>query len=311
MNTPNTPGHSASTQHTDAWSRYRYADNVPVSGLLIDGRPALTQVDPQGVGRYVLMMVRDPLCAYDASPAQTLAERLEDAELVGRSGMFTTYSGTYKGARISIIESGSGGPEVEVALMELFEHTEADTFIRVGGSGGMNAKVSPGDVVIATGVVRDEGLSASYVPASYPAASTPDVVLALAQGAADLGISAHLGLTRSTDSDFVGGGRPGAKRFFQPEHLDIVERWSRVGVLNGDRESAAVVTLAQLYGLRGGSICSVADNIVTGATFQAGAGHEAAQRIALEGVAILHEMDRRCEAAGLSHWIPRLGVDAP
>lgn len=292
----------------DALGRYRYAENVPEEGLFIDGRPALTQIDPGRVARYVLLMVRDPLCAYDASPAALLADRLEDKELVGQSGMFTTYSGTYRGARLSIVEGGSGGPEVELALMELFQHTRADTFIRVGGSGGMNERVNPGDVVISSGVVRDEGLTAQYIPTSFPATASPEVVLALAQGAADLGNPVLIGLTRSTDSDFVGGGRPAARRYFQPAHLDIVETWAKAGVLNGDRESAAIVTLPLLFGLRGGSICSVADNLVTGATFEAGAGHSKAQDIALEGISVLHRMDTEKERLGSAYWLPRMGA---
>lgn len=292
----------------DTLDRYRYAGNVPEEGLFIGGRPALTQVDPAKVGRYVLLMVRDPLCAYDASPAHQLAQRLEDAELVGQSGMFTTYSGRYKGAEISIVEGGSGGPEAELALIELFQNTSADTFIRVGGFGGMNAKVRPGDVVITSGVVRDEGMTSQYIPTSFPGASSAQVVLALAQGAEDLGIPFHVGVTRSTDSDFVAGGRPAARRYFQPSHLDIVETWSQAGVLNGDRESSAIITLAALFGLRGGSVCSVADNLVTGEKFEAGAGHSKAQDIALQGVAVLHEMDLAQEASGSDHWLPRMGL---
>jgi len=63
--------------------------------------------------------------------------------------------------------------------------------------------------------------------------------------------------TRSTDSDFVSGGRPGVGGYLQPRHTTIVDDCVRAGVLNGDRESAAIVTLASLFGRRGGSICSV------------------------------------------------------
>ena len=46
------------------YRRYEYAANVPRRGLLIDGRPALTGIDPERIGDYVIITVRDPLCAY-------------------------------------------------------------------------------------------------------------------------------------------------------------------------------------------------------------------------------------------------------
>src|SRR5699024_2067625 len=144
----------------------------------------------------------------------------------------------------------------------------------------------------------------AYVPSSYPAASALEVVLALAQAATDLTIRHHIGLTRSTDSDYVGGGRPGARGFLPASPLDVGDSWSRAGVLNGDRESAAIVTLAALYGLRGGSVCSIADNITTGERFTAGAGHTAAMDVALAGMAQLYRMDAERDAAGGTMWLP-------
>jgi uridine phosphorylase len=83
----------------------------------------------------------------------------------------------------------------------------------------------------------------------------------------------------------------------------------RAGVLNGDRESAAVVTLARLFDRRGGAICSVADNLMTGEKFVSGAGHNNAIETALEGMAVLHKMDRQREKAGTQIWLPSLAND--
>lgn len=301
-------GRSVSPINASILERFKYVENVPLRGLSIGGRPALTQIDPDLIGEYVFFVVRDPLCDYRTEPAEQFAAHLEDPVLAGRSGMFTTYSGSYKGAKVSVISGGSGAPEAELALIELFEHTDATTFIRVGGSGGMHADVRPGDLVIASGVVRDDGMTAAYVPASYPAAAAPEVVMALTQAAVESAHPFHVGTTRSTDSDYVQGGRPSCAGYFQPWHLDITESWSRAGVLNGDRESSAIVTLARLFGKRGGSICSVADNVVTGEEFVSGAGHERAIEVALEGIAVLHAMDRKRDSAGLPYWIPALGL---
>ena len=92
----------------------------------------------------------------------------------------------------------------------------------------------------------------------------------------------------------------------QPRHLEVIDYYRRAGVLNGDRASAAVVTLATLFGKRGGSICSVADNIVTGETFTAGAGHDTAIRVALKGFSLLRQMDLEKQRTGQDFWTPSL-----
>jgi uridine phosphorylase len=288
--------------------RYAYSRSVPLRGLMIAGRPALTGIDPSKVGEYVLVFVRDPLCAYQDDPAAQLAKRLKRAELAGQSGMFTTWSGYYKGAHVTAISGGSGSPEAELCMVEFLEHTKASTYLRVGGSGGTNEQVCPGDVVIARGIVRHEGLSASYVSGGWPAVCSPDVVLALAEAAKALGAPYHIGLTRSSDSDFCGGGRPSVRGYLRHEQTLIVDECRRTGVLNGEREASAIVTLATLFGRRGGSVCSVADNIATGEGFVAGAGHDTAVEVALEGVAILHRMDLAARKAGSDHWLPSMGM---
>ncbi len=286
--------------------RYNYYKNVPERGLVINGRPALTQIDHEKVGDFVLITVRDPLCAYDMDPAQKIAQRLENAELIGNSGMFTTYSGTYKGAKITVVSGGSGSPEMELILYDFMEYTDAGTFLRVGGSGGIGDEVHPGDVVIASGVVREEAMTKAYIPAAYPAASHYEVINAMVQAAEGLKAPYHVGVTLSVDSDFVGGGRPGVGGYLQPWNIEIAGIYNRAGILNGDRESASIVTLSALFGRRGGSVCSVADNLCTGETFEAGGGHNYAIDIALEGCAALNRMDQQKQRNGKQHWYPEI-----
>ena len=286
--------------------QYEYYHNVPEKGLVINGRPALTQIDHTKVGDFVLITVRDPLCAYDEDPAKKVADRLENAELIGNSGMFTTYSGTYKGAKITVVSGGSGSPEMELILYDFMEYTDASTFLRVGGSGGIGDEVHPGDVVIASGVAREEGMTKAYIPAPYPAASHYEVINAMVQAAEEKQAPYHVGVTLSVDSDFLGGGRPSVGGYMQPWNIEIAGIYNRAGILNGDRESSSIVTLSALFGRRGGSICSVADNLCTGETFQAGGGHNHAIDIALEGCAILNNMDNQKKNFGKKYWYPSI-----
>ena len=164
--------------------------------------------------------------------------------------------------------------------------------------------------MIASGVVREEGMTKAYIPAAYPAASHYEVVTAMVQAAETLGAPYHVGTTVSVDSDFVGGGRPGVGGYLQPWNIEFAGVYNRAGVLNGDRESAAVVTLSSLFGRRGGSVCSVADNLCTGEKFCAGSGHNYAIDIVLEGCAILNQMDEQKKLKKKPYWYPLLGKES-
>lgn len=282
-------------------------DHMPSGGLKIQKKPAFTQIDPEKAGDFVLLTVRDPLCVYAKDPAEQIAERLEGAECIGRSGMFLSYSGWYKGAHITVVSGGSGSPEMELALFDYMENTQAHTYLRVGGSGGIGTDVHPGDVVISSGVVRAEGMTKAYIPAEFPAVSHYEVVNAMAMAADTLGVPFHVGVTLSIDSDVIGCGRPAVGGYLQPWNLDVLGIYNRAGVLNGDRESAAVVTLSALFDRRGGSVCSVTDNVVTGESFQEGVAKNIEIDIALEGCAILHRMD--LAKKDRTYWHPGVGLD--
>jgi len=286
--------------------QYEYSDRMHAGGFNINGKPALTGVDPALVGDYVIMVVRDPLLEYGGDPAEVLSRRLENPVLAGRSGMFTTYSGFYKGAHISIVSGGSGSPEAELVLVEFMHHTRANTFLRLGGGAALNENLQSGDVVIASGVVRDEGMSQAYVTPSFPAVCSYELVIAFAQAAEELGVRYHIGIGRSCDSEHVGCGRPSVGNYLQPRHTEIIDYYNRAGVLYWDRESSGIVSLCTLFGRRGGAVCSVDNNLVTNVPFTPGDGQEHAADIVFEGLAHLHDMDEEKNRCGKRYWVPGL-----
>ena len=129
------------------------------------------QVAPGEVGKYVIL-------PGDPKRCKKIAEHLDDAKLVADSREFVTYTGTLNGVKVSVTSTGIGGPSAAIALEELVK-AGADTFIRVGTSGGIDLSVKSGDLVIATGAVRMEGTSKEYAPIEYPAVADIEVVNAL------------------------------------------------------------------------------------------------------------------------------------
>ncbi len=284
--------------------RYDYADIMKPGGFTIDGKPALTQVDPSLVGDYVIMVVRDPLLVYGEDPAILLGKRLANGVIAGKSGMFTTYSGYYKSAHISIVSGGSGAPEAELVLVELMHYTKATTFLRLGGGAAIGRDIKSGDVIIASGVVRDDGMSQTYVHAGYPAVCSYELVTAFVKAAESLGARYSVGVGRSGDSEHVGCGRLSVGGYFQPRHMEIIDYYHRAGVLYWDRESSAIVTLANLFGRRGGAVVSVDNNLVTREPFTAGDGQQTAIDIVFEGLANLHKMDSSKQRRQSRYWFP-------
>lgn len=287
--------------------RYEYWDRVPKRGLLVNGKPAITQIEPDKIGEYLIYMVRDPLAVDDRDPEGQAASILRDSFLAGKSGLFTTCTGFFKDAKVSICSGGSGCSEVELAMNEFMEYTDCDVFLRVGVSGGINDRIDIGDCVISSGIFREDGASRAYIGDGFPACCHYEVISAMVQAAEKMKYPYKLGVTACMDSDYVGNGRPSVGGYLQQQNIEKLGYYNRSGVLNTDRESSIIVTMCNLFHRRGGAVFSVTDNIIAGKEFKAGAGADRALRLALEGLAVLKNMDIAKTESRKEHWYPSLG----
>jgi len=250
---------------------------------------------PGEVARYVLI-------PGDPERVPKIASLWDKAKEVAYHREYRTFTGNVGGVPISAISSGIGSPSLAITVEELAA-IGADTFVRVGSSGGIQRDVKVGDLVISNGAVRLEGTSKQYVRPEYPAVSNHEVLLALIQAAEKLGHRYHVGITASTDSFYTGQGRPGLKGYTQSYLKDIVSDLQAARVLNFEMETASLFTIAGVYGLRAGSVCAVFANRVTG-EFKAGAGEMASAEVATEAVKILARMDKAKRKRGKPHWSP-------
>mgnify|MGYP005928144379 FL=1 len=182
-----------------------------------------------------------------------------------------------------------------------------DTFIRLGTSGTQRDDLNVGDIVISSGAVRDEGLTKEYIAPQYPALSSYEVMLPMIEAAQKMGMRYHVGITRSNDSIYCGQGR--AVMGYLPHTQEpVVEYWVNAGILNVERETAAILTLSELFGARGGAVNTICNSSVTknvGVT----QGVDDAIKVTLEGLALLARRDKAKEKAGLKYWIPSLETD--
>jgi uridine phosphorylase len=133
---------------------------VEVTPLDERGRQFHIRCAAGDVGRYCIL-------PGDPGRCEQIAAYLDRPERVMQNREYTTYTGFLLGEKVSVVSTGIGGPSAAIAMEELAA-VGADTFVRVGTCGGVALDVSSGDVVIATGAVRQEGTSRNTRPLNFP-----------------------------------------------------------------------------------------------------------------------------------------------
>lgn len=239
------------------------------------------------VGRYVIL-------PGDPGRCEKIAAYFDDAVFVAQNREYTTYTGTLLGEKVSVCSTGIGGPSSAIAIEELFA-LGADTFIRVGTCGGIDLKVRAGDLVIATGAIRQDGTSHEYAPPEYPAVADFSVTQALVWAAEEEGCRFYTGVVQSKDS-FYGQHSP-ERMPIARQLLDRWEAYRRLGVLCSEMESATQFVVSDSLGARCGGIFHVVWNQERKAAGMDDLGvrdedTDLAVRMAVEALKILIEKDR-------------------
>lgn len=209
------------------------------------------QMKKGDVGRYVLL-------PGDPGRCEKIAAHFDDPKQVAQNREYNTYTGTLLGEKVSVTSTGIGCPSTAIAVEELIA-IGADTFIRVGTSGGMQPDIRTGDVAIITSAIRDEGTSLHYLPIEFPAVADLDIVHALRQAAKNVEIPYHVGPTQSKDSFF---GE------IEPERMPINSRleqrwkaWVSGGAVCSEMEASTIFILSSIYRTRAGGVMLTAGNI--------------------------------------------------
>jgi len=113
----------------------------------------------------------------------------------------------------------------------------------------MQEGVGAGDVVVATGAVREDGLSPKLVPLSYPALVAPEVLIAMRAAAAELAVDYHEGIVLTSD-------------MFYPHEIlgSDLPLWQRAGVTAVEMELATLLVVCSLHGVQAGGVAAIDGN---------------------------------------------------
>ncbi len=207
----------------------------------MDDRTPILRVRPADVAPKALV------CG-DPERAKQIAQELENAQLIGSWREYVTYTGEYRGQRVTVSSHGVGASGAAVCFEELIR-AGAKTIMRVGTCGSYVPTIRAGGLLIGTAAVCEDGVTPEMVPLAFPAVADIDVTQALVNAArAYPDIPCAAGIMRT-------------QALFYPSILPQThELWIRAGVVGIEMEYAALLVVSALRGVRAGGIFVVDGN---------------------------------------------------
>jgi len=165
--------------------------------------------------------------------------------------VYLSFTGKYQGVEITVISTGLGCFSTVTCVEELAD-IGADTFIRIGTCANYQPEIALGDIIIATGCIRDEGCTLELATLSFPAIPDFEVLTSLIESAKAAEVSYHAGIVRTCEN------------FYLRDRLrELNRQYTRLGAVALDMELSAVLMAAIDLGKRAGGILTVGSNLVT------------------------------------------------
>lgn len=182
----------------------------------------------------------------DPGRATRVAEHLEGARCYNEHRGLLGYTGSYKGAPISVQTTGMGCPSAAIVVEEL-AMLGTKLVIRIGTCGATRSDIQPTDLIVATSACPLDGTTRLYLgDEPYAPTATFRVVRALVDAAERAGVRHHVGPVATEDALYA----------VTPEWR---ERWAARGVLAQEMEASAIFTVAALRGLEAGCLLTASN----------------------------------------------------
>jgi len=154
-----------------------------------------------------------------------------------------------KGKRITVGNGGFYAPD-SAFITELLCTGGIKILIRLGSCGALREDIGIGDFIVATGVIRGDGVTRYYVDDNFFPYVDETLSDFLEESLREKGRT-HRGKVWTTDA-------------LLRETKDIVNSYIEKGAIAVDMVSSPFVTIANLYKVRVACILAVSDNLITG-----------------------------------------------
>ncbi len=199
-----------------------------------------------------VLMPGDPL------RAKYIAETyLDDARQVTDVRNMLGFTGSFQGTPISVMAHGMGIPSVSIYCTELMREYGVKRLIRVGSCGTVNPKTKLRDIIIAMGACTDSGVNRMrFGGYDYAAIASFTLLTNAVQCARQQKVRFHVGNIFSADLFYT----------VDEAMLDTMEKYNILGL---EMEAAGMYALAAEHGVDALAICTVSDDLRSGAALTA------------------------------------------
>lgn len=162
------------------------------------------------------------------------------------------FTGTYKGVPVSVQGTGMGMPSMGIYSWELITQYNVKNLIRIGTAGAFSDKLNLGDVVLALAASTDSNYQHAFdIPGQFSPCASWELVEKAYEASKATGIRFKAGNVVTCDVFYEFG--------------DWWKKWSKMGVMAVEMETAALYMNAAYNDVNALSIISISDNFVTGA----------------------------------------------
>lgn len=203
----------------------------------------MVQLRPQDVGIYAIVPgPRDRL--------DVLLKKIENPVKNFSFMEYTMYTGMYQGIKITGINGGRFSTDTSITT-EVMCNAGIQNIIRIGTCGALDENIKVGDLFVVDKVIRGDGVTPYYVDKNFETVADKKISDTLYEVAKGMGLNIHRGVAWTTDA-------------LLRETREIVEAKRKEGARAVDMVSSTLLTIAQTYKIKAGSILAVSDNVITG-----------------------------------------------
>lgn len=194
----------------------------------------------------------------DPARAKLIGEKYFDkGKLIACYREFVTYTGYYKGIKITTTSTGIGSPSTAIAVEEAI-NLGAKILIRVGTCGGaLKKEIKAGSIIIPTASIREEGTTKEYLPPEFPAVADIKVVQTLVDCAKRMGFKYYVGINRTHDAFY--GQSNNIKRWGSIYLNSRMRNW-KYPLISSEMECSPLFLIGLLRGVKTGAVLAVNAN---------------------------------------------------